>query len=304
MRPTLGRRAAGRGPPVASAVASHMTGGGSVPTQHEKAEQFRALHEGEPFVIPNPWDAGSARALAALGFRALASTSSGFAFTLGRRDGGATLDEVAEHAGALDRATALPVSVDLENGYGPDPRTPPARSRASPRPAPSAARSRTTTRTAASTTLDHAVERIAAAREAARGARLPVHAHRARREPHPGQPRSRRHDRAPAGLRGARAPTSSTRRACAPPRRSAPSATPSSKPVNVLALPGLTLRRDRRRRRAARQRRRRADLGRGRRHGRRRRADPRRRRLLRAGGARPARRLAGRLTAHARMQDV
>ena len=50
---------------------------------------FRALHEGEPFVIPNPWDAGSARVLEALGFRALATTSSGFAFTLGRLDGGA-----------------------------------------------------------------------------------------------------------------------------------------------------------------------------------------------------------------------
>ena len=63
------------------------------PTQHQKAADFRALHEGDPFVIPNPWDAGSARMLAALGFPALASTSSGFAFTLGRRDGGATLDE-------------------------------------------------------------------------------------------------------------------------------------------------------------------------------------------------------------------
>ena len=89
--------------------------------QQRKAEAFRALHAGEPFVIPNPWDAGSARVLEALGFRALASTSSGFAFTLGRMDGAATLDEVAAHAEALDRATALPVSVDLENGYGPDP---------------------------------------------------------------------------------------------------------------------------------------------------------------------------------------
>jgi 2-methylisocitrate lyase-like PEP mutase family enzyme len=88
------------------------------PTQHEKGAEFRALHDGEPFVIPNPWDAGSAKVLAGMGFRALASTSSGFAFTLGRPDGAATLDEVVEHAGALDRATSLPVSVDLENGYG------------------------------------------------------------------------------------------------------------------------------------------------------------------------------------------
>ena len=89
--------------------------------QARKAEEFRALHAGEPFVIPNPWDAGSARVLAALGFRALATTSSGFAFTLGRLDGGATLEEVAAHAEALDGATDLPVSVDLENGYGADP---------------------------------------------------------------------------------------------------------------------------------------------------------------------------------------
>src|SRR5262249_10886591 len=92
-----------------------------VTRQHHKAAAFRALHEGDPFVIPNPWDAGSARVLAALGFEALASTSSGFAFTLGRLGGGAALDEVVAHAAALDRATELPVSVDLENGYGESP---------------------------------------------------------------------------------------------------------------------------------------------------------------------------------------
>jgi 2-methylisocitrate lyase-like PEP mutase family enzyme len=86
--------------------------------QDRKAADFRALHEGEPFVIPNPWDAGSARVLEALGFKALATTSSGFAFTLGRMDGSVTLDEVVEHTRALDEATGLPVSVDLENGYG------------------------------------------------------------------------------------------------------------------------------------------------------------------------------------------
>jgi 2-methylisocitrate lyase-like PEP mutase family enzyme len=87
-------------------------------THRDKAAAFRALHEGEAFIIPNPWDAGSAKTFAALGFKALASTSSGFAFTLGRRDGGATLEEVVEHARLLDRATSLPVSIDLENGYG------------------------------------------------------------------------------------------------------------------------------------------------------------------------------------------
>jgi 2-methylisocitrate lyase-like PEP mutase family enzyme len=90
-------------------------------TQEQKASAFVAMHSGEPFVIPNPWDAGSARVLAALGFTALASTSSGMAFALGRLDGHVTLDEVMEHAAALDRATDLPLSVDLENGSGADP---------------------------------------------------------------------------------------------------------------------------------------------------------------------------------------
>jgi 2-methylisocitrate lyase-like PEP mutase family enzyme len=89
--------------------------------QEKKAQTFRALHAGEAFVMPNPWDAGSARVLEALGFKALATTSSGFAFTLGRLDGGVTLDEVTEHVATLNQATALPLSADLENGYGPDP---------------------------------------------------------------------------------------------------------------------------------------------------------------------------------------
>lgn len=89
--------------------------------QERKAEAFRALHAGEPFVIPNPWDVGSARVLVALGFEALATTSSGFAFTLGRLDGGATLEEVVAHTTAIDRAVEVPLSVDLENGYADDP---------------------------------------------------------------------------------------------------------------------------------------------------------------------------------------
>src|SRR4051794_30454580 len=92
-----------------------------MPSQSDKGAAFRALHEGEPFVIPNPCDAGSARVLEGLGFKALATTSSGFAYTLGRRDGRVTLDEVAEHVGALAAASDLPVSVDLENGYGAEP---------------------------------------------------------------------------------------------------------------------------------------------------------------------------------------
>jgi 2-methylisocitrate lyase-like PEP mutase family enzyme len=83
-----------------------------------RTAEFRALHEGEPFVIPNPWDAGSARMLEELGFKALATTSSGFAFTLGRADGDVTLDEVIAHARLLAGAAGIPVAVDLENGYG------------------------------------------------------------------------------------------------------------------------------------------------------------------------------------------
>jgi 2-methylisocitrate lyase-like PEP mutase family enzyme len=89
--------------------------------QGEKGARFRALHAGDPFVIPNPWDAGSARVLAALGFPALATTSSGFAFTLGRLDGNVTLDDVVSHVGLLARATDVPLSVDLEHGYGAEP---------------------------------------------------------------------------------------------------------------------------------------------------------------------------------------
>jgi 2-methylisocitrate lyase-like PEP mutase family enzyme len=92
-----------------------------VSTREERAARFQALHAGEPFVIPNPWDGGSARVLEGLGFQALATTSSGFAFTLGRRDGRATLDEVAAHVESLVDATDLPVSVDLENGYAEGP---------------------------------------------------------------------------------------------------------------------------------------------------------------------------------------
>src|SRR3954471_5023512 len=87
----------------------------------DKTETFRALHAGAPFIIPNPWDAGSAKVLAGLGFAALATTSSGCAFTVGRRDGGVTLEEAIANARAIDEATPLPVSVDLENGYGSSP---------------------------------------------------------------------------------------------------------------------------------------------------------------------------------------
>jgi 2-methylisocitrate lyase-like PEP mutase family enzyme len=89
------------------------------PSQHEKATRFRALHEGPgAFVIPNPWDAGSARVLAALGFQALATSSGASAGVLGRRDGQVTREEALAHARAIVAATDLPVSADLEKGFG------------------------------------------------------------------------------------------------------------------------------------------------------------------------------------------
>jgi 2-methylisocitrate lyase-like PEP mutase family enzyme len=104
-------------------------------TQEQKGGDFKALHEGEPFVIPNPWDGGTAVVLETLGFKALATTSGGMAFALGRPDAGVaalvgrhsaptapvTLDDVVNHVRILTAATELPVSVDLENGHGPSP---------------------------------------------------------------------------------------------------------------------------------------------------------------------------------------
>jgi 2-methylisocitrate lyase-like PEP mutase family enzyme len=88
------------------------------PTQSEKAVRFRALHEGTgAFVIPNPWDAGSARMLAALGFQALATSSGAMAGTLGRRDGKVTRDEALAHARLIVEACDLPVSADLEKCF-------------------------------------------------------------------------------------------------------------------------------------------------------------------------------------------
>jgi 2-methylisocitrate lyase-like PEP mutase family enzyme len=93
-------------------------------TRTEKATLFRELHQrSSAFIIPNPWDVGSARLLAHLGFEALATTSVGFAFSIGRQDHGVTRDEAIEHAAAIVAATDLPVSADLENGFGDDPET-------------------------------------------------------------------------------------------------------------------------------------------------------------------------------------
>ena len=86
------------------------------------AARFLALHlPGRPLLLPNPWDLGSARILASLGFAALATTSSGFAATLGRPDGSVTRDQAIGHAAVIARTVPLPVSADLENGYADDP---------------------------------------------------------------------------------------------------------------------------------------------------------------------------------------
>jgi 2-methylisocitrate lyase-like PEP mutase family enzyme len=90
--------------------------------QAERAERFRDLHEGpELLLIPNPWDPGSAKLLASLGFKALATTSGGSAATLGRLDGSMTREEAIDSAAAIVEATDLPVSADLENGFCDDP---------------------------------------------------------------------------------------------------------------------------------------------------------------------------------------
>jgi 2-methylisocitrate lyase-like PEP mutase family enzyme len=91
-------------------------------SQREKTELFLELHHGpSPLLLPNPWDVGSAKLLASLGFTALATTSSGYAATLGRLDGSVTRDEALSHAAELVAAVSVPVSADLENGYADDP---------------------------------------------------------------------------------------------------------------------------------------------------------------------------------------
>ncbi|MGC2420013.1 MAG: isocitrate lyase/phosphoenolpyruvate mutase family protein, partial [Candidatus Acidiferrales bacterium] len=105
-------------------------------TQNEKAAKFRALHRlpsavgakieaagPGAFIIPNPWDVGSARILAGLGFEALATTSSGFAYSLGKRDGSTTRDELFAHCRTLSEAVDVPVAADLEKCFGDDPKT-------------------------------------------------------------------------------------------------------------------------------------------------------------------------------------
>ena len=95
-----------------------------MPTQDEKGRAFRALHERDhAFIIPNPWDVGTARILAHLGFEALATTSMGYAFSAGQRDNTIERDQMMDHLAAIAAATDLPVNADLENGFGDSPET-------------------------------------------------------------------------------------------------------------------------------------------------------------------------------------
>ncbi|MBO1075094.1 isocitrate lyase/PEP mutase family protein [Roseomonas marmotae] len=142
--------------------------------QNERAARFRALHARPgAFVIPNPWDAGSARILAALGFEALATTSAGLAFSLGRRDGEGALtrEEILANAAAIVAATPLPVSADLENGFGDAPEDCAATIRAAAATGLVGGSIEDASGDPARPIYDfaHAVERVAAAAEAARG---------------------------------------------------------------------------------------------------------------------------------------
>src|SRR5205807_6897544 len=90
-------------------------------TQSSAVVKFRAMHESGCFVLPNPWDVGTAVYLQHLGFEALATTSAGFAFSRGKPDGGVSLDEMLTHIGEIAAATALPVNADFLNGFADEP---------------------------------------------------------------------------------------------------------------------------------------------------------------------------------------
>jgi 2-methylisocitrate lyase-like PEP mutase family enzyme len=137
----------------------------------EKALRFRRLHEGPLFLIANAWDAGSARILAGLGFPALATSSGACAGTLGRRDGRVTRDEALAHARAIVMATELPVSADLEKGFGDAPEAAAATIRLAGEIGLVGGSIEDASGDQAKPIFDfdHAVERVAAAAEAARG---------------------------------------------------------------------------------------------------------------------------------------
>ena len=147
-------------------------------TQAEKGARFRALHEGPgAFVIPNPWDAGTARILAGLGFRALTTTSAGLAFTLGKRDGCGmvTREETIANGRAIAEATDLPVAADLENGFGDAPQAAAETIRSAAEAGLVGGSIEDSTGNPQRPLYDfgHAVERVAAAAEAARALPFP-----------------------------------------------------------------------------------------------------------------------------------
>jgi len=145
-------------------------------TQTEKAERFRALHDGPSlFLIPNPWDPISARLLAGLGFQALATSSAASAAAFGRRDGGITREQALDHARAIVSASDLPVSADLENGFGDSPEVVAETVRLAAAAGLCGCTIEDSTRNPSHPFYDLplAVERIAAATEAARVLRFP-----------------------------------------------------------------------------------------------------------------------------------
>lgn len=145
-------------------------------TQEEKGKIFRALHErNDAFLIPNPWDIGPARLLAGLGFEALATTSAGYAFSAGKLDGAIGRDEMMNHIAAIAAATELPVSADLENGFGDAPELVAETIRMAAQAGVAGGSIEDLSGRGAGGVyeLEHAVERVRAAAEAARGLPFP-----------------------------------------------------------------------------------------------------------------------------------
>src|SRR6266404_56383 len=145
-------------------------------TQEEKGIVFRALHERDTaFIIPNPWDIGTARLLAHSGFEALATTSAGYAFSIGRRDNTVGREKMIAHIRDIVSATGLPVSADLENGFGDDPETAAETIRlgAEAGLVGGSIEDSTTTRDDPIYELEHAAERVRAAAEVVRSLGFP-----------------------------------------------------------------------------------------------------------------------------------
>jgi len=146
-------------------------------TQADKATRFRELHARDgAFIIPNPWDPGSARILEHLGFEALATTSIGYAHSIARQDHGVTRDEMIAHAAAMCSVTTIPVSADLENGFGDDPGTVAETIRMAARAGLAGCSIEDSTNRADDPiySLDHSAARIRAAAETARGLSFPL----------------------------------------------------------------------------------------------------------------------------------